>query len=140
MLTEAADVNGLYEEALFNLKHRKPLPVKGNGMISIAEREQNAKDYYANVRTNVGPFISTLTQLSDSAVALKVLLAWTLSNVSSRPLFLTPNKLMSVCLRVSCSLPSSQVEVAVLHSIQTQHLTDRRPTCYLFSLSWLLQA
>ena len=54
MLTEAADVNSLYEEALFNLKHRKPLPTKGNGMVSNAEREQNAKDYYANVRTNVG--------------------------------------------------------------------------------------
>lgn len=56
MLTEAADVNSLYEEALFNLKHRKPLPIKGNGMVSNAEREQNAKDYYANVRTNVGQF------------------------------------------------------------------------------------
>lgn len=53
MLTEAADVNELYEEALFNLKNRKPLPVKGNGTLSVAEKEMNAKDYYANVRTNV---------------------------------------------------------------------------------------
>lgn len=53
MLTEPADVNELYEEALVNLKNRKPLPVKGNGVLSIPEREQNAKDYYANVRTNV---------------------------------------------------------------------------------------
>jgi chitin synthase len=53
MLTEPADVNGIYEEALFNLKNRKPPLVKGNGILSIAEKEQNAKDYYANVRTNV---------------------------------------------------------------------------------------
>ena len=56
MLTEAADVNSLYEEALFNLKNRKPLPAKGNGILSNSEKEQNAKDYYANVRTNVGRF------------------------------------------------------------------------------------
>jgi len=61
MFTEAADVNSLYEEALFNLKNRKPLPTKGNGLLTNSEREQNAKDYYANVRTNV-------------------LLAWVLSN------------------------------------------------------------
>ena len=54
MLTEAADVNSLYEEALFNVKNKKPLPAKGNGIPSNSEREQNAKDYYANVRTNVG--------------------------------------------------------------------------------------
>lgn len=54
MLTEAADVNSLYEEALYNLKNRKPPPPKGNRVLSIAEKEQNAKDYYANVRTNVG--------------------------------------------------------------------------------------
>jgi chitin synthase len=53
MFTEAADVNSLYEEALFNLKNRKPLPAKGNGTLSNNEKEQNAKDYYANVRTNV---------------------------------------------------------------------------------------
>jgi chitin synthase len=53
MFTEAADVNSLYEEALFNLKNRKPLPTKGNGLLTNSEREQNAKDYYANVRTNV---------------------------------------------------------------------------------------
>jgi len=61
MFTEASDVNSLYEEALFNLKNRKPLPTKGNGLLSNSERELNAKDYYANVRTNV-------------------LLAWVLSN------------------------------------------------------------
>ncbi|KAG6840754.1 hypothetical protein C0991_004604 [Blastosporella zonata] len=55
MLTEAADVNQIYEEALTNLKTRKPAVTKkaGGGAPTIAEREQAAKDYYANVRTNV---------------------------------------------------------------------------------------
>ncbi|KAG6813294.1 hypothetical protein H0H92_012449 [Tricholoma furcatifolium] len=63
VLTEPADVNGIYEEALDNLKTRKPAVAKkpGGGVPSIAEKEQAAKDYYANVRTNV-------------------LLAWVLSN------------------------------------------------------------
>lgn len=52
MLTEAADVDSLYEEALLNLKHRKPVDQKTKGP-SVTEQEQNAKDYYANVRTNV---------------------------------------------------------------------------------------
>ncbi|KAG6902764.1 hypothetical protein C0995_011912 [Termitomyces sp. Mi166 len=55
MLTEAADVNGIYEEALENLKTRKPAVTKkpGGNTPTIAEREQAAKDYYADVRTNV---------------------------------------------------------------------------------------
>lgn len=54
MLTEAADVNGIYEEALEHLKTRKPAVEKKPGIKpTIAEREQAAKDYYANVRTNV---------------------------------------------------------------------------------------
>ncbi|GLB37699.1 putative chitin synthase [Lyophyllum shimeji] len=54
MLTEAADVNSIYEEALTNLRTRKPAVPKGaGGPPSIAEKEQAAKDYYANVRTNV---------------------------------------------------------------------------------------
>ncbi|KAG6920226.1 hypothetical protein DXG01_004995 [Tephrocybe rancida] len=55
MLTEAADVNEIYEEALTNLKTHKPATTKkpGGGAPTIAEREQAAKDYYANVRTNV---------------------------------------------------------------------------------------
>lgn len=63
MPTDAADVNSIYEEALENLKNRKPLLKATAGGPSIAEKEQLAKDYYANVRTNV-------------------LLAWVLSNVS----------------------------------------------------------
>lgn len=54
MLTEAADVNSLYEEALVNLKTRKPAIPRGVAReMSIAEKEQAAKDYYANIRTNV---------------------------------------------------------------------------------------
>ncbi|KAF5380437.1 hypothetical protein D9615_004664 [Tricholomella constricta] len=54
MLTEAADVNSIYEEALTNLRTRKPAVPKGTGSApTIAEKEQAAKDYYANVRTNV---------------------------------------------------------------------------------------
>ena len=64
MLTEAADVDSIYEESLSNLRDRVPIDNgKGKGLPSIAEKEQAAKDYYANVRTNV-------------------LLSWVLSNVS----------------------------------------------------------
>ena len=59
MPTDATDVNELYEEALDNVRNRKPLP-KAHGL-SDAQKEELAKDYYANVRTNV-------------------LLAWVLSN------------------------------------------------------------
>lgn len=64
MLTEVADVNNIYEESLANLRDRVPIKSgkgKKNGIVSIAEKESAAKDYYANVRTNV-------------------LLAWVLSN------------------------------------------------------------
>jgi chitin synthase len=57
MLTEAADVNSLYEEALDNLKNRKPAAKKSKAPVSLAEKEQNAKEYYANVRTNVRFFL-----------------------------------------------------------------------------------
>ncbi|PPQ93791.1 hypothetical protein CVT25_013500 [Psilocybe cyanescens] len=61
MLTEVADVNSIYEESLVNLRDRVPIDNGKKGPASIAERENAAKDYYANVRTNV-------------------LLAWVLSN------------------------------------------------------------
>ncbi|OBZ70856.1 Chitin synthase 3 [Grifola frondosa] len=62
VLTDAADVNSIYEEALDNMKNRKPLArARATNGLSVAEKEQAAKDYYANVRTNV-------------------LLAWVLSN------------------------------------------------------------
>ncbi|KAJ7901773.1 glycosyltransferase family 2 protein [Mycena olivaceomarginata] len=60
MATDKADVNNIYEEALSNLKTRKPAFSKNTAM-SNSEKDQAAKDYYANVRTNV-------------------LLAWVLSN------------------------------------------------------------
>ena len=81
MLAEAADVNGIYEEALDSLRavkfadaagtqqgtkakkgpKGKPMPK----VMSEWEKEQAAMDYYANVRTNV-------------------LLTWVLSNVSGQ--------------------------------------------------------
>lgn len=51
-MTDVADVNGIYEESLLNLKHKKPV-IKNSAGPSDAEKEQAAKDYYANVRTNV---------------------------------------------------------------------------------------
>ncbi|KAJ7462232.1 glycosyltransferase family 2 protein [Mycena galericulata] len=60
MFTDKADTNNIYEEALSNLKNRKPAFSQNTGM-SNSEKDQAAKDYYANVRTNV-------------------LLAWVLSN------------------------------------------------------------
>ena len=52
MLAEAADANSIYEEALENLKYRKP-PSSKSIVANSVEKEQAAKDYYANVRTNV---------------------------------------------------------------------------------------
>jgi len=66
MLSSPADVNSIYEEALENLRLRN-MGEKGKGknkpekILTDAEKEMAAKDYYANVRTNV-------------------LLAWVLSN------------------------------------------------------------
>ncbi|KAF9472443.1 glycosyltransferase family 2 protein [Pholiota conissans] len=54
MLTEVADVNSIYEESLANLRDRVPIDNgKSKGLLSVAEKEHVAKDYYANVRTNV---------------------------------------------------------------------------------------
>lgn len=58
MLSSPADVNSIYEEALENLRLRnmgekggeKKKPEK---VLTDAEKEMAAKDYYANVRTNV---------------------------------------------------------------------------------------
>jgi len=58
MLSSPADVNSIYEEALENLRVRnmgdkgteKKKPEK---VLTDAEKEMAAKDYYANVRTNV---------------------------------------------------------------------------------------
>ncbi|CAK5281509.1 unnamed protein product [Mycena citricolor] len=60
MATNQADKNLIYEEALSNIKNRKPAFSNSSGL-SHAERDQAAKDYYAKVRTIV-------------------LLAWVLSN------------------------------------------------------------
>ncbi|KAF7315388.1 Chitin synthase [Mycena indigotica] len=60
MSTDQADMNNIYEEALSNIRNRKPAYTQNTPM-SNTEKDQVAKDYYANVRTNV-------------------LLAWVLSN------------------------------------------------------------
>ena len=52
ILTEPSDVNQMYEETLANLRTRKPVD-KPTPRTSDSEREQQTKDYYANVRTNV---------------------------------------------------------------------------------------
>ncbi|KIK67113.1 glycosyltransferase family 2 protein [Collybiopsis luxurians FD-317 M1] len=53
MLSTAADVNEIYQEAIENLKQRKKVKKPTSSTNNAAEKEQAAKDYYANVRTNV---------------------------------------------------------------------------------------
>lgn len=54
MELETPDDTTIYEDALMNLKTRKPVTQPGPAAeLSIVEREQIAKDYYASVRTNV---------------------------------------------------------------------------------------
>jgi chitin synthase len=81
VLAEAADIDSLYEEAVFNLKHRMPAPPKTNTMLGMLEKEQAAKDYYAGVRTNVRAAASTDVLLLIT-ITPQVLLLWALSNVS----------------------------------------------------------
>jgi len=72
VLAEAADVNSMYEEAIINLKTRKPVLRKGTaGVVSTAEKEQAAKDYYAGVRTNVCHFPASV-----SCVQLLIMIGW----------------------------------------------------------------
>ncbi|KAL5485273.1 hypothetical protein ACEPAI_7915 [Sanghuangporus weigelae] len=52
ILTEPADINQMYDETLRNLRTRKPVE-KPNTVTTESEKEQQVKDYYANVRTNV---------------------------------------------------------------------------------------
>ena len=52
IMTEPSDVNQMYDNTLSNLRERKPIPKPVVG-ITETEKEQQAKDYYANVRTNV---------------------------------------------------------------------------------------
>ncbi|KAJ7593872.1 chitin synthase [Mycena floridula] len=60
MITEPGDINNIYGEALANIRTKKPLDTPKTNNVT-AELEQDAKEYYANVRTNL-------------------LLAWALSN------------------------------------------------------------
>ena len=52
ILTEPADVNQMYDETLANLRNRKPVD-KPSTVTTESEKEQQVKDYYASVRTNV---------------------------------------------------------------------------------------
>jgi chitin synthase len=53
MITEEADANALYDEATNNLKYRAPVIRADANRVLAMDKEQAAKDYYANVRTNV---------------------------------------------------------------------------------------
>jgi chitin synthase len=53
MITEEADANALYDEATNNLKYRAPVIRADANRVLSTDKEQAAKDYYANVRTNV---------------------------------------------------------------------------------------
>ena len=88
---DATDVNIIYEEALDNLRNRKTLP-KPNGL-SNGEKEQLAKDYYANVRTNV-------------------LLFWVMSNVCRKICLWSKNEpnARAILHRACYSLPFSVAE------------------------------
>ncbi|KAI0690108.1 glycosyltransferase family 2 protein [Cytidiella melzeri] len=55
VLADVADADEMYEESLMNIRNRKPAvkTSQHTPVLSEAEREQTAKDYYASVRTNV---------------------------------------------------------------------------------------
>jgi chitin synthase len=53
MITEEADANALYDEATNNLKYRAPVIRADDNRVLSIDKEQAARDYYANVRTNV---------------------------------------------------------------------------------------
>lgn len=120
MLAEAADVNGIYEEALDSLRAAKFADVaqgvtktkqgaKGKTMakaMSEREKEQAAMDYYANVRTNV-------------------LLTWVLSNVS-RASF--REVVAEERRRVCFSYSFSQVRILRVHLARTRVCRGPRDT------------
>ena len=55
VLADVADADEMYEESLTNIRNRKPIFKKPKPVpvLSAAEQEAAAKDYYASVRTNV---------------------------------------------------------------------------------------
>jgi len=61
-VTDDNAVNEAYKETLSNLRDRKPVPVTQR-----SDLDQAARDYYANVRTNVLLFW-VLTNVSDSVL------------------------------------------------------------------------
>ena len=69
VLADIADVNGIYEESLLNLKNRKITPKPTKTKQTDAEKEMAAKNYYASVRTNVsiGSICNVLVTNADMA-------------------------------------------------------------------------
>lgn len=74
----------MYVETLANLRTRKPAAQK-NTAPTEAEKEQQAKAYYANVRSNVSKEAPRSLGLptNDPRIFNQVLLTWVLSNVRS---------------------------------------------------------
>lgn len=70
--------DALYDEALKNLRTRKPVERSAGDFYT--ERVAAARDYYANIRTNVSPWSEKASH--HTLTRLQVLLMWVLSNVS----------------------------------------------------------
>lgn len=62
-------MDDIYKEALENIKYKRPSTKPNAGTASVAEQEQAAKDYYANVRTNL-----LLTWVLSNAILLLAIL------------------------------------------------------------------
>ena len=135
MLTEAADVNSIYEEALLNLKNRKPAVPKSNAAIGQAEKEQGAKDYYANVRTNVRPSVDVVVlQLQISHPPGFV----NLGLVERKPLALIALAVdIMMPYRVFCWLGSWEVFSLPKLSAETMNSVGLKPISFSFLLSRL---
>jgi hypothetical protein len=100
--SETQDTDLYYENALERVRTRKPIHTCMAD--SEAEQEAAAKDYYANIRTNVSIWFTRLRVVVDGyAFCLKVLLAWVLSNVSCQfrhpATFITMNPVFLGCSR-----------------------------------------
>lgn len=82
ILAEPADIDQMYIETLANLRTRKPAPKKST-ILTEGEKEQQAKAYYANVRSNVSTKenLSPRLLIEDLFGFFQVLLTWVLSNV-----------------------------------------------------------
>ena len=128
MFTEAADVNSMYEEALLNLKHRKAAAPRVPAVLGHAEEEQIAKDYYANVRTNVSFVcffcLAVNIKCAIGVVELGVVQCELFCGCSKRDRLKFGSR--------DCSLwQSSVVLTPPARSAMTRPLTGQRGICYL---------